>query len=53
MTLRVSNRLVSSGPLKHAATLVEANWLMVKGNNLHCVRAHTDTVRAAACRRPL
>jgi len=38
----VTNNLTPSGPLKQVASLVEANWLIVKGNNLKLTAEFLD-----------
>ena len=38
----VTNNLVPPGPLKQVASLVEANWLIVKGNNLKVTAEFLD-----------
>jgi hypothetical protein len=38
----VSNQLVPPGPLKQVASLVEANWLIAKGNNLKLTAEFLD-----------
>jgi hypothetical protein len=38
----VTNQLVPPGPLKQVASLLEANWLIVKGNNLKLTAEFLD-----------
>jgi len=38
----VTNGLVPSGPLKQVATLLEANWLIARGNNLKLTAEFLD-----------
>jgi hypothetical protein len=38
----VTNNLVPPGPLKQVASLVEANWLIIKGNNLKLTAEFLD-----------